>query len=244
MTGRTCSGCGVQSGGDATFCGGCARPLSRGAPAADAGGAGVPPAGDKTEEERAKEEHRMVAAYYLIALLICGMLAVVLHFWLVNRPREMSSAELAVHRSNMAARNGERAKAAAAEATARPDGVPGDGGGRVVSDVGGGFQAGGGPGSSGGVALPLTLTRQDIMSVVLLGAASARKCASGVGSGAVGRSVRVRAIIAGTGAVEEAQATGPEAGTPVGACLEDQVRRLRFPQFSGEPVRIELPFGV
>ncbi|MCB9548641.1 MAG: AgmX/PglI C-terminal domain-containing protein [Myxococcales bacterium] len=56
--------------------------------------------------------------------------------------------------------------------------------------------------------------------------------------------VMVSLVIEKSGQVGQATASGPYKGKPVGDCVEQQVKSFRFPAFSGEPMRINMPFGL
>ena len=56
--------------------------------------------------------------------------------------------------------------------------------------------------------------------------------------------VTVQAIIAPTGRVNSATATGSFAGTPVGNCAARAVRAARFPSFDGTAFRVVYPFSL
>jgi hypothetical protein len=107
-------------------------------------------------------------------------------------------------------------------------------------------QNGGDTGNSGRTAppagdpmLPERLSRQQVLQVVTKNAGSIRSCGQGGGG-----TVTVSMLIGRSGNVDEAKATGAQAGTPVGSCVEGKVRGFRFPQFSGEPMRINMPFAL
>ena len=57
--------------------------------------------------------------------------------------------------------------------------------------------------------------------------------------------VPVEMVIGRAGRVTSATVqSGPQRGTPVGSCIERKVRAFRFPQFSGDPMRIVMPFAL
>jgi hypothetical protein len=53
--------------------------------------------------------------------------------------------------------------------------------------------------------------------------------------------VVVRAVVAPTGVVTTASADGHG---PLGACLADRTRDIRFPAFQGEPVEVSVPLEI
>ncbi|MEZ4471408.1 MAG: AgmX/PglI C-terminal domain-containing protein [bacterium] len=90
--------------------------------------------------------------------------------------------------------------------------------------------------------LPEKLSRQQILMVVKQNAGKIRACKAQDPS-ATG-TVMVSMVIGSSGPVTEAKASGPFQGTPVGDCVEKQVQSFRFPAFRGEPMRINMPFGL
>lgn len=111
---------------------------------------------------------------------------------------------------------------------------------------GGARQGGGDPAPTnrnsapaGDPMLPEKLSRQQVLQVVTKNAGSIRSCGQGGGG-----TVTVSMLIGRSGNVDDAKATGAQAGTPVGSCVEGKVRSFRFPQFSGEPMRINMPFAL
>ncbi len=86
------------------------------------------------------------------------------------------------------------------------------------------------------------LDRADILRVVKANAGAVQACKERQ-SGVRG-TVTVRLSIGGDGRVTSAAASGPLAGSPVGACVEGVARGMRFPQFSGDPMSINLPFAL
>jgi len=60
----------------------------------------------------------------------------------------------------------------------------------------------------------------------------------------VSGTVLVKVQIGKNGAVSSARVTGKYKGTAVGDCVSSKVRAFRFPQFSGDAMRINLPFSL
>lgn len=115
---------------------------------------------------------------------------------------------------------------------------------------GGGRKARGGPATpqpaSGGGNDPLVsekLSKNQILQVVRQNAGKISGCKS-LDPNASG-TVKVTIVINRNGSVGSAAiAGGPLKGTPVGRCVEDKVRGFRFPQFSGDSMRINMPFRL
>jgi hypothetical protein len=90
--------------------------------------------------------------------------------------------------------------------------------------------------------LPEILSRKEIMAVVKEGLPSVLACkdrqpdASG--------NVMVQMTIEGSGRVSSAKAQGGFSGSPVGNCIERNVRTFRFPQFSGDSMSVNMPFAL
>ena len=79
--------------------------------------------------------------------------------------------------------------------------------------------------------------------VVKQGAAGIRDCKS-QDPDASG-TVTVAMVIEPKGNVSSASvAGGPLKGSPAGGCVEQKVKGFKFPQFRGEPMRINMPFGL
>ncbi len=91
--------------------------------------------------------------------------------------------------------------------------------------------------------LPERLGRRQILTVVKRNAGAVRKCKSQPpGQSAT---VTIKMQIAGNGTVSGADvAGGPLKGTPQGNCVERTVKVFRFPQFSGPPMQINMPFQM
>lgn len=85
------------------------------------------------------------------------------------------------------------------------------------------------------------LSRQQILTVVKRNAPSIQSCKAGTDASGT---VPVEIVIGRSGRVESASVEGAHSGTPVGSCVERKVRAFRFPQFSGEPMRIKMPFSL
>lgn len=109
-----------------------------------------------------------------------------------------------------------------------------------------------GGGATGGAAptqpvadstLPAALDRRQILTVVKQNAGGVAKCKSQPpGSSST---VLVKMQIAGNGNVTGADvAAGPLKGTAQGNCIERTVKVFRFPQFSGPPMQINMPFAM
>lgn len=90
--------------------------------------------------------------------------------------------------------------------------------------------------------LPEQLDRADILRVVKMKAGAVQACKERQ-PGASG-TVTVRLSIGKNGRVSSATASGPLAGTDVGRCVEGVARGFTFPQFSGDPMSINLPFAL
>ncbi|MCB9545043.1 MAG: zinc-ribbon domain-containing protein [Myxococcales bacterium] len=91
--------------------------------------------------------------------------------------------------------------------------------------------------------LPEKLSRQQILLVVKQNAGGIRSCKSQDPSAS--GTVMVSMVIDRSGSVSSANVpSGPFKGTPVGGCVEQKVKGFRFPQFRGEPMRINMPFGL
>jgi hypothetical protein len=54
--------------------------------------------------------------------------------------------------------------------------------------------------------------------------------------------VTIRFVVAPSGDVRSAEATGPKKGTPTGDCVAAAVKRARFPAFDGAPTSFTSPF--
>lgn len=91
--------------------------------------------------------------------------------------------------------------------------------------------------------LPQALDRRQILTVVKQNAGGVAKCKSQPpGSSST---VLVKMQIAGNGNVTAADvAAGPLKGTAQGNCIERTVKVFRFPQFSGPPMQINMPFAM
>jgi len=98
------------------------------------------------------------------------------------------------------------------------------------------------PAPSADPMLPEKLTRRQILMVVKRNARDIRTCKGGTDASG---SVPVEMTISRQGRVTSAKVkSGPQKGTAVGACVERKVRAFRFPQFSGDPMRIVMPFAL
>lgn len=116
----------------------------------------------------------------------------------------------------------------------------------ALDGSGGGSRAAASPGAAPAAAaapagdpmLPEKLSRQQILTVVKRNARSIQTCKAGTDASGT---VPVEIVIGRSGRVESATVEGSHSGTPVGSCVERKVRAFRFPQFSGEPMRIKTP---
>ncbi|MEZ4433003.1 MAG: GYF domain-containing protein [bacterium] len=119
----------------------------------------------------------------------------------------------------------------------------------ALDGSGGGSRAAASPGAAPAAAaapagdpmLPEKLSRQQILTVVKRNARSIQTCKAGTDASGT---VPVEIVIGRSGRVESATVEGAHSGTPVGSCVERKVRAFRFPQFSGEPMRIKMPFSL
>lgn len=98
------------------------------------------------------------------------------------------------------------------------------------------------PGGGGEVLLPEQLSKPQILGVVKRATASVASCRDR--QPAVSGTVMVVIRIGPSGKVSTATAKPPFAGTPVGGCIEGLVRALRFPEFAGDPMTLNLPFAL
>lgn len=89
-------------------------------------------------------------------------------------------------------------------------------------------------------SLPEKLSKSQILRVVRTNAGKISSCKRG---GATG-TVKVVMVIGRSGRVTSATPGGAFAGTPAGVCVAAKVRAFRFPQFSGDPMRINMPFRL
>ena len=89
-------------------------------------------------------------------------------------------------------------------------------------------------------ALPEKLSKSQILRVVR---ANASKISSCKRDGVTG-TVNVMMVIGRNGRVQSASPGGEFAGTPAGVCVAAKVRAFRFPEFSGDDMRINMPFRL
>ena len=83
------------------------------------------------------------------------------------------------------------------------------------------------------------LTRQQVGDAMNAVQGQVHACAQRMQkAGTVGVSV----IILPTGGLKSVQVSGMFAGTPVGDCVADAVRRVRFPPFAGSAMPVNYPF--
>ncbi|MCK6575934.1 AgmX/PglI C-terminal domain-containing protein, partial [Myxococcota bacterium] len=88
-----------------------------------------------------------------------------------------------------------------------------------------------------------TLSRNEIMGVVSANTAAIQAC--GAAQPDLKGILAVATTIERDGSVSAAAVTTSKfRGTPVGTCVEQKVRGLRFPKFSGDPVRFNLPLTL
>ncbi len=98
------------------------------------------------------------------------------------------------------------------------------------------------PSPAGDPMLPEKLTKRQILTVVKRNARTITTCKEGTDASGT---VPVEMTIGRAGRVTSAKVkSGPHRGTPVGSCVERKVRAFRFPQFSGDPMRIVMPFAL
>lgn len=88
--------------------------------------------------------------------------------------------------------------------------------------------------------LPDKLSKAQILRVVRSNASKVSACKRAGASG----TVKVVMVIGRSGRVTSASPGGTFAGTPAGVCVAAKVRTFRFPQFSGDPMRINMPFRL
>ncbi|MSP72308.1 MAG: DUF4339 domain-containing protein [Myxococcales bacterium] len=99
----------------------------------------------------------------------------------------------------------------------------------------------GSPGAPAGATK--TLSRAELLSVLSANQAAIKSCAADQPDSK--GLVTVATAIERDGSVSSAQVTsGRLRGTPVAACIEDKVMGLRFPKFSGDPMRVNLPLTL
>lgn len=92
--------------------------------------------------------------------------------------------------------------------------------------------------------LPAALTRDQISKVVKSRAGDLQKCVSLMPE-AKGTTINVQVQIKRNGSVGSAQVTTARVrGTPLGKCVEDQVKQYQFEPFRGDPMRVQLPFSL
>lgn len=98
------------------------------------------------------------------------------------------------------------------------------------------------PAAAADPMLPAKLSKSQILSVVRRNASKIRGCKS-KDPNASGN-VMVQMVIGKNGRVSSAKSKSPYAGTPIGSCVEGKVKTFRFPQFSGDAMRINMPFRI
>jgi hypothetical protein len=91
--------------------------------------------------------------------------------------------------------------------------------------------------------LPERLTRKQIMTTVRRNAAGVSRCKAET-KGPDG-TVMVQMVIKGEGKISQAKVTTAAVkGSPMATCIERKVKVFRFPQFRGDPMRINMPFAM
>jgi TonB family protein len=98
------------------------------------------------------------------------------------------------------------------------------------------------PGGGDDPLLPEQLTKAQILQVVKQKAGAISNCKDRQ-PGASG-TVMVKIRIGRNGKVDSAEVTKGYKGEPVGNCVESTVRGFAFPQFSGDPMSINMPFAL
>ena len=99
----------------------------------------------------------------------------------------------------------------------------------------------GSPGAPAGATK--TLSRAELVSVLSANQAAIKSCAADQPDSK--GLVTVATAIERDGSVSSAQVTaGRLRGSPVAACIEGKVMGLRFPKFSGDPMRVNLPLTL
>lgn len=92
--------------------------------------------------------------------------------------------------------------------------------------------------------LPVQLSRAHIVSVLQASGGQLRSCAS-LDEKVKEGTFSVNVVIKRTGVVHSAKVvTGRLRGSPAAKCIEGQVKRFRFGGFTGDPMRIQLPFKL
>ena len=88
--------------------------------------------------------------------------------------------------------------------------------------------------------LPAQLGRNDVLKVMKPFNGRVKGCNSNNETG----KVTVTVLIQGSGDVSEASVAAPFAGTPLGNCVSDAAKKLKFPKFTGSPMRINMPYSL
>ncbi len=88
--------------------------------------------------------------------------------------------------------------------------------------------------------LPAQLGRNDVLKVMKPFNSRVKGCNKNNETG----KVTVTVLIQGSGDVSEASVAAPFAGTPLGNCVSDAAKKLKFPKFTGSPMRINMPYSL
>jgi hypothetical protein len=96
---------------------------------------------------------------------------------------------------------------------------------------------------AGGDAATKTLSRNDIMGVVDANRAGIQAC--GAQQPDLKGTLSVATTIERDGSVSAAQVTTSRfRGSPVGTCIEQKIKALKFPKFGADPIRFNLPLNL
>jgi hypothetical protein len=97
------------------------------------------------------------------------------------------------------------------------------------------------PASGGGETR--TLSRNDLLGVIKANEAGYKAC--GAQAPDLKGMLSVSVTIERDGSVSAAQvATAKFRDSPVGPCVEGKVRGFKFPKFSGDPMKVQLPLSM
>ena len=92
--------------------------------------------------------------------------------------------------------------------------------------------------------LPIALTRDQILKVINAHAANLKGCVEKMPE-TKGTTINMQVVIKRDGSVSASQVTTARVrNTELSRCVESQVKSYRFDPFSGDPMRIQLPFSL